>query len=227
MNAIAMQYNKEFLIDENKTTKQRVYFTKTKFTPGDTNKQYDQYFIKIYEQTEKGSYKCQGYIYFYLDFLKRESRFIGMFVNPEYRNQGIAQLLVSYWITFCLDNGLYDLKTARKQRKPFLLYLLKKFKFDLLNINEYKTSPNTISICREGIALDKCLYFKNPIQAETFKQGKIKHGDNYIILDRLTADTEVLDEVLLSTLYVSHDENTAYVRAHNLIDCFQKSNVIR
>lgn len=222
MNILDIPYNKEILLDENKMLKQKVYFSRTRFTPGDTKRHCDHYFIKIYKRTENKDYKCQGYIYFYLDFFKRDSKFIGMYVNPEYRNEGLAQLLISYWITFCLDNGLYDLKTARKQRKPFILYLLKKFKFELLNINTYETAPNTISICREGSNPAKCLYFKNPLQAETFKQGKISHGDNYIILDQLTIDTEVLDQVLLSTLYVSQDDNAAYVRSHNLIDVFHK-----
>ena len=222
MNILNVPYDKEILIDENRDTKQKVYFSQTLFTPGNTSHCYKHYFIKIYKQTEAGSYKCQGYIYFYLDFVKRDSKFIGIYVNPEYRNEGLAQLLISYWITICLDNGLYDLKTARKQRKPFILYLLKKFKFDLLNLKDYETSPHTISICREGVSPFKLLYFKNPRQAETFKKGKINSGDNYLILDSIGEETEILDQVLLSTPYISTAENTAYERSELLIKSFQK-----
>jgi len=218
MNLFDMPYDKMFLLYENKEIKERVYFQKTRFDLKNT----DHYFIKILKMAPKGNYLCQGYIYFYLDFLKRESNFIGLYVSPERRNEGMAQLLISYWITLCLDNGLYNLNTIWKQRKPFILYLLKKFKFDLLNIKEYETSCNTISICKNIINNDKCLFFKNSSQADTFKKGSIKAGDNYFILDKLTEDIQVLDQVLLSNLYMSKDDDAAYTKSLKLIDNFEK-----
>lgn len=217
MNIFNMPYDKKFLIDENSSIKQRVYFEKSLFSA----KNIDQYFIKVYKPNCNGSYLCQGYIYFYLDLLKKESNFIGLYVNPEIRNQGLGQLLISYWVSFCLDNGIYDLNTIKKQRKPFIIYLLKKFKFELQNITQYETYPNTISICRSNLTNDKYLFFKNPIQAQTFKNGSINSGDNYHILDTLTEDTEVLDQVLLSNIYLSKEDDFAYTKSIKLIDTFK------
>lgn len=213
MNIINMPYKKPLLIDENVNTKQRVFFEKTRFNEANV----DQYFIKIFRVLPDGNYVCQGYIYFYLDFLNRSSNFIGLYTNPLFRNEGLGQLLISYWVTLCLDNGIYKLDTIQKQRKPFIIYLLKKFKFDLHNIQTYETSPNTISICQTPIIDAKCLHFKNPRQAETFRKGKINAGDNYFILDSLDEDTTVLDQVLLSTPYQSTDDELAYDRSLKLI----------
>lgn len=217
MNIFNMPYDKKFLIDENSSIKQKVYFEKTLFT----TKNIDQYFIKIYKPNFNGDYLCQGYIYFYLDLLKKESNFIGLYVNPEIRNQGLGQLLISYWVSFCLDNGIYDLNTIQKQRKPFIIYLLKKFKFELENITQYETYLNTISICKSNLTNDKCLFFKNPKQAQTFRNGTINSGDNYLILDKLTEDTEVLDQVLLLKIYSSKEDNFAYTKSIKLINTFR------
>lgn len=213
MNIINMPYKKPFLIDENANTKQRVFFEKTRFNAANV----DQYFIKIFKILPDGKYVCQGYIYFYIDFLIRESKFIGQYTNPEFRNEELGQLLISYWIKLCFDNGIYKLDTIHKQRKPFIIYLLKKFKFDLYNIQSYEESPNTISICQNPVIVDKCLYFKNPKQAETFKNGKVHAGDNYFILENIDENTTILDQVLLSTPYQSTDDELAYERSSKLI----------
>lgn len=217
MNIFNIPYDKLILIGENKEHKQRVYLQKTQFKV----KNKDHYFIKLLKPSIKGNLLCQGYIYFYFDLLKKESNFIGVYVDEKYRNQGIAQLLISYWIIFCFDNGIYNLDTNIKQRKPFILYLLKKFKFDILNINEYETSPNTISICKKENSLNKYLYFKNIDQKETFIKGNIKNEDNYIILDKITDEVEVLDRVLLSTPYISKETNIAYTKSLTLVDKFK------
>ena len=112
-NFLNMPYNKPMLICENSITKQRIILEKSRFTQCET----DQYFIKILQISPNGNYLCQGYIYFYLDFLTRSSDFIGMYIKPEVRNSGLAQLLISYWVGICLDNGICDLKTIPKQRK--------------------------------------------------------------------------------------------------------------
>lgn len=182
----------------------------------------DQYFIKILQISPNGNYLCQGYIYFYLDFLTRSSDFIGMYIKPEVRNSGLAQLLISYWVGICLDNGICDLKTIPKQRKPFILYLLKKFRFDLNDTSIYQTYPNVISICHDEFINGKCLYFQNSKQAETFRCGKINAGDNYVILEELTPSTVVLDKVILSTPYESTDESVMCSKAYKLIRGFKK-----
>lgn len=217
-NFFNMPYDKPILICKNSITRQRICLEKSRFTQCDT----DQYFIKILQTTPNGNYLCQGYIYFYLDFLMRSSDFIGMYIKPDARNLGLAQLLISYWIGICLDNGIYDLKTIPKQRKPFILYLLKKFKFDLNDTSKYQTYPNVISICHDEFINGKCLYFQNPKQSATFRCGKINAGDNYVILDELTSNTVVLDKVILSTPYESTDESVMCTKSHKLIRSFQE-----
>lgn len=103
------------------------------------------------------------------------------------------------------------------------MYLLKKFKFDLLNNDLYESSLNTINICKLIDRDDKCLYFKNPLQAATFKNSKILESDNYLILDSINEDTQVLDQVLLSTSYISQDNDVAYKRSLSLIDKFKNN----
>lgn len=70
---------------------------------------------------------------------------------------------------------------------------------------------------------EKEFILKNPLQAATFKNSKILESDNYLILDSLNEDTEVLDQVLLSTSYVSRDNNEAYKRSLKMIDKFKNN----
>ena len=217
MDILKIPYDRPILISENKNTKQKIYLQKTKFTVA--NK--DHYFLKLVKETEYGNHSCQGYIYFYLDLLNKKSDFIGVYVDNKYRNEGFAQLLISYWISFCLDNNIYDLKTIQKQRKPFILYLLKKFKFDLLNIESYEYNPNIISICKKDNDFNKYLLFKNQKQGQTFMQGSIKQGDNYFILDKFTDDITILDKVILSHTYLSKNDDEAYKKSLKLIDNFK------
>lgn len=219
MNLFNMPYNKRYLIHEKYKERERVCFEKVYFP----HKNVDQYFIKIFKLDKSGTYLCDGYIYFYLNLLNKESNFIGLWIKPERRNEGLAQVLISYWVNLCLENGIYNLNTIHKQRKPFTLYLLKKFKFDLLNIKLYESSSNTISICKFLDKDDKCLYFKNSLQAATFKNSKILESDNYLILDSLNEDTKVLNHILLSTLYTSKDNDEASKRSLKLIDKFENN----
>ena len=105
---------------EYKGIKQDLYFQKTYFK--ETGK--TQYFIKSFIK-DNGSFTWQGYIYFYLNDDSKASDFIGVFVKKEFRNSGLASLLVASWIDFCFNNRYDFLGTNKTQRKPFLLYLLK------------------------------------------------------------------------------------------------------
>lgn len=64
----------------------RLYLEK-KFSPA--NQTY-QYFLKLYRVDNNGIYSCDGYIYFYLNELRKESSFIGLYIKPECRNSGLA-----------------------------------------------------------------------------------------------------------------------------------------
>ena len=217
MNTIKnIPYNKMILIDEYyyNELKLNLYLEKSYFKANGL----DQYFLKLIVKNLNGSLSCIAYIYFYLDFDKNESKFIGIYTKTEYRNNGFASLLISNWIKFCLDNGIYNLETNKKQRKPFLLYLLKTFYFELRNKDAYKKSGSNIDICSKTDDYNKYLLFQNEKQKKNFINGNIYQGDNYHILDFLDEDTRILDTVLLSHPYIIQDDNAAYSRSLKKID---------
>lgn len=160
-----------------------------------------QYFLKAYIN-EGAKEICQGYIYFYLNEDNKTSEFIGLYIKPEYRNSGIASLLVTEWITFCLNNNFDYLETIKQQRKPFLLYILKTYGFEILNSNEYKSNKHVIDICKKENELTKYLFFRNPSQKESFMQGKIAKEDNYQVLEEFTPEVFYLDSIILSQKFI-------------------------
>ena len=103
----------------------------------------------------------QGYLYFYIDYDTKTSEFIGIKVHEEFRDLNIGSLLVSLWIDLCLNNGIDFLGSNKKQRKPFLIYLLKTFGFEILDKGLYKNSKDLISICRRDNDLSKLYSLDN------------------------------------------------------------------
>lgn len=182
----------------------------------------DQYFLKLYELMSNGKNNCEGYIYFYLDELKKECSFIGLYVKPEARNLGIASLLIASWLKMCLERGFSTFTTNKKQRKPFLIYLLKKYGFEIEDVTEYKKSDFTIELYRSLADLQKYLLFKTLRHKETFLQSSIAKEDNYVAIDTPGEDLIWLDEVLQSTPYYLQDDNEAYSRSRRKIKQYQK-----
>ena len=199
-----------------------------------------QYFIKIYWNDLSGSHSREnmGYIYFYLDATSKTSSYIGTFVKPEYRSLGLASLLTAYWIKICLDDGYDFLTTNKKQRKPYLLHILKKVFFEIDDPERYRLSKHTIHICKDEEG-QRFLLFKNDKFARSFQKGKIYRGDNYKIvlfedldrgiklskderglvassdeikklLEETKSKVQLLDYVLLSNTYSLRDNNAAY-----------------
>lgn len=207
-------YQKPILLntffDSNQVRK--IYLSKSYFS----SLNQDQYFIKSFLLTPQGKLICQGYIYFYLDSEKKESQFIGAYVKEEYRQMGLASLLFSLWIKFCLEEGFYNLKTNKKQRKPFLLYLLKTFSFELKNPSDYETLKSTIYIYKMINDYTKYLYFKNEKQKEQFIKSEIMKKDNYQILEKIDENTILLNQVILSKIYQLQNENFAYTKSLNI-----------
>ncbi len=209
-------YNKHIFIDTiiNQDNVYRISLEKTFFKCNNL----DQYFIKIYDK-DMG---CVGYIYFYLDFNTKECHYIGMYVKDEYRNLGFASLLMSYWLQLCLDNDFYSCKTNKKQRKPFLLYLLKTYGFEIPNPTIYRISPHLISIYKDLDSSLKCLLFKNELQAENFKHSSIMHGDNYQIITNPGLSHIYLDDVLLTHKYALQDLEMAYNKSNLVLGRYEK-----
>ncbi len=179
---------------------QRIYFQKSILT----NNNRTQYFFKTYILYQNNLI-CQGYIYFYLNEKLKSSDFIGLYVKPEYRNLGIASLLVANWIEFCLDNNYIFLETNKKQRKPFLLYLLKTYGFEIFDNLMYKFSNDTIHICQSKLDNNKYLLFENTNHRESFMRGKIAKEDNYKVIDELNDNMRYLDSIILSMPYYMQD----------------------
>ena len=203
-------------------------------------KNIDQYFIKIYRNDLSGifSQENMGYIYFYLDKTSKTSSYIGTYVKPEYRSIGLASLLTAYWIKICLEDGYEFLTTNKTQRKPYLLYILKKCSFEIDNPEQYDLSKYTIHICKDNHN-QRVLLFKSDKFARSFQSGKIYQGDDYKILlleeldsgivlsddensnaissekfqkllEKVKNKVQLLDRVLLSNIYSLRDNETAY-----------------
>lgn len=158
-------------------------------------------------------------IFFHKGYGDKVDDKIGTGVNPEYRNKGFASLLASLWTWICMDNNFYEYVTNKKQRKPFLIYLLKLYGFEINDIMDYETSRNTIFICRDSLSKDKCLYFKDTNEAKNFNKSNISKHDNYRILSSLDGeDIEVLDKVILTTPYQLQDFTKAYTRSRKKLE---------
>lgn len=157
----------------------------------------------------RGDKKLQGYMYFTLQSDTKSSNYIGTYVDYPFRGQGVAQLLHSNWIQFCLEHDFLHLKTQKRQRKPFALYLLKKYSFEINNIDYYL--GQSIHICQKDDRR-KYLFFDNKRQEYDFYHGKIYRGDNYLILDSMDGAIE-LDKVLLNYTYYLQDRDVAYQKS--------------
>lgn len=151
-------------------------FKKSKSSPNRTN-----FYINCYLLEEERVFKL-GYIYFNLDFDRRSSGYIGTMVYDKYRGMGISTLLTSAWIQICFDNGIENLYTFANQRKPFLLYVLKKFAFEPSIITAYSDVPKVYILKREN-DLSKICFFQNAELGKKFSLSSIFREDSYILMD--------------------------------------------
>lgn len=181
-----------------------------------------QYFLKLYSHDINGNYNCEGYLYFYLDEETRSSSYIGTYIKKEYRGFGFASLLVAYWLHFGLENGYYHFTTNKKQRKPFLLYILKKYGFELPDISDYENSNYTIYLYQKKEQREKYLLFKSPTHAKNFLSSTIADEDNYRVITRPSDDYSYLDQVLQSSIYETSDESDIYTRSRRKIEQVQR-----
>ena len=157
-----------------------------------------KYYLSVYTIIN-GKTVLQGYLYFYLDIKNKASYFIGVKVEDEFKNLNIGSFLVASWINLCLNNGYDFLGMNKKQRKPFLIYLLKTYGFEILDTTLYDTRPEVINICRSLDSNDKrkLLMFKDANHENIFKNTKIYKSDNYEIIHS-NYDIITLDKVLLA-----------------------------
>lgn len=189
-----------------------------------------KFYINIFS-TINGASTLQGYLYFYLDFATKTSNFIGIKVEPEYRNLNIGSLLIATWIDLCLNNGYDFLGVNPKQRKPFLLYLLKTYGFEILDKSLYDIRPDVISICRSTNLNDKTkfLLFKDSKHERTFMSTNIYKEDNYEIVHE-PKNITILDNIILplqsrkrnQVNYELLDQNLAETKTLNVLSRHKK-----
>lgn len=186
------------------------------------------YFIDLYLNDGKGTHNNMGYMYFMLDEVTKTSSYVGTYVKPEYRFCGLASLLTSYYIKTVLDDGYENLLTNKKQRKPFLLYMLKKYSYDLLDKEDLQSSYK-IHICGKDNDLTKYLIFENDKHRATFMRGKVFKEDNYHVLPVSIADKpddiKLLDVVIPSRIYKLEELNKGYHLALNKINKVNENGI--
>lgn len=175
-----------------------------------------KFYLSIYANIN-GTLVLQGYLYFYLDFINHISYFIGIKVKEQYRNLNIASLLVATWIDLCLNNGFDFLGTNKKQRKPFLLYLLKTYGFEIMDTSLYETRDDIITICRSLDQYDKSkiLYFDNPNHALKFQKTNVFKTDNYVIVPSREG-VVILDKVIIPIQSIKRDAVSYDLQDFNL-----------
>lgn len=208
MNLLDIPYKKSITIKNDviiQTKKQEIFITKC-LCNTDKN---DSYYLRI----NSGENRVQGYLYFYLNQEKRQSKFIGVSTLEESRNCGIASLLIASWIQLCLEEGFTNLETIPKQKKPFPLYILKKYFFDHRNISDYQASTKTVYICRREEGNQKCISFLSKQEENRFRNSNIMKMDNYQIVDREDTSLQILDSVVLYTPYFLQNQEKAYQKS--------------
>lgn len=173
----------------------------------------DRYYLYVKLLEDDNNLVNQGYLYFYIDFDELQSDLIGVGIEPKYRNCGLASLLISSWVQLCLEQGINNLQTIPKQRKPFLLYLLKKYTFELQNTKNYETSPKTVYICKGNNINDKLIMFKDEREKKLFRNSNIMKTDNYRIIEALTDEIQIVDKVVLYSPYFLQDNEFAYQKS--------------
>ncbi len=143
----------------------------------------DKYYLQLYTIIN-GVPTLQGFIYFYLNEQYNSSHFIGMRVPEEFRNLNIGSLLMSLWIDFCLNYDYNYIGVNHKQNKPFLLYMLKQYSFDVYDLSLYDSRLDVIYIHRAIDLSDttKYLTFKDKRHEKTFTQTNSFKMDNYKIV---------------------------------------------
>lgn len=181
----------------------------------------DRYYLRA-NVVKENQLISLGYLYFYIQPALSQSEFIGVGINEAYRNYGIASLLIASWINLCLDEDINHLKTTAKQRKPFPLFLLKKYHFDVQNPQVYQTSSRVVHICKKENSSQKYLLFKDKHEELRFQRSNIMTSDNYHILDTSDTPFTIIDTVALSTPYFLEDQEKAYQKALKTYKRYQK-----
>lgn len=198
----------------------QILFVKRGKDYNQNKQQKPQYVLSIVSIINNKSVR-QGYLYFYVNPDTKTSNFIGCKVREEYRHLGIATFLIANWIKISIQNGYTKLGTNLEQKKPFILYMLKKYGFEISDPSFYDTRSDIVYICEEVDKLrgEKLLLFKNSTHERIFRNSKIYREDNYSIT-RSGKNLKVIDKILLpmqgtrpaNGVYKLPDENILFAK---------------
>ena len=110
----------------------------------------------------------------------------------------MGSFLIASWIDFCLNNGYEMLGVNKKQRKPFLLYMLKKYGFEVPDLTEYYTRNDIVTICCDVELHDKTkfLLFRDARHENTFLGTNTYKEDNYGIIHLTRRITPYVGDVV-------------------------------
>lgn len=180
----------------------------------------DKYDIRLI-RLSRGNRKplVVGNMYFSCDLDKKESYFYGVMVRSSYRNKGISNYLISRWIEICLQNDIENLYTIRKQRKPILLYSLKKLSFELEDQSLYNQGHNII-VCKDNTTGEKAFYFEDGLDEDIFTSSTINIETPHKIIPEIDSRYSVLDEVVLGHSYFAQDLDIADTLSKETIGSF-------
>lgn len=129
----------------------------------------------------------------------------------------------------CLNNGFDFLGVNEKQRKPFLIYLLKTYGFEILDKSLYSTSLDLISICKRDDDNSKLLLFRDLKHEEIFRGTKIYETDNYEIISNFDGVCH-LDDIIMPLQdfrrkkinYRLEDYDKANIKVKRVLDSHSK-----
>ena len=218
-----IEYNKKYLLD---TFINEDGYIKSLYLIKTLNKatKQDNYYLKLYLNSYDGNEFLLGYLYFFVTPKERKSKYVVTFVEPNNRDSGIASFLTSAWIKFCLEHDLDVLITNRKQEKPFLLFLLKKYYFEIKNPLIYPSHENTVYICKKNNERKKVLLFNNDNYKNAFLRSNSFKNDNYMVILELEPDITILDQVILNKIYTLTDNDMGYRKAEKVYKKFKDNN---
>ena len=107
----------------------------------------------------------------------------------------------------CFNNGYDFLGANKKQRKPFLLYLLKTYGFEIFDKSMYEYRDDVITICKGYEKEDKrkILLFKDLKHEKSFMSTNVYKTDNYeIVHDKKGIIT--LDDIIMPLQNMSKEQ---------------------
>lgn len=180
----------------------------------------DLYFIRlIRENIYKTKKPVFGYMFFSYDEKESKSVFYGGKTASRVRNKGILNYLLSRWIEVCVANSIENLYTISKQRKPILIYSLKKLSFELNDKKLYETGHNII-ICKNVFNGEKALYFENLEDRCLFEKSTINRETKHLIIPDMRSNFERITSIVLEKPYFIQDLDVATRISSETIETF-------